>query len=176
MYSAIGVSLDFARDYKTTDNAVNMLWIEEVVNKLVETGRTKNEADAHSIRQFWAYILFDKQIKDPKQVTSNDVDMFVKSLSTPVADDIEIVPPNQLKAYSKDKSQYAIAAKLWSNGSVWKKQIMLYNDATEEMISDQMRQYVQNLKPNYVGKNGDYYKYKLFSRGDYPPKYQHLAE
>jgi hypothetical protein len=116
MYNAIGVSLDFVRDYKTTDDAVNMLWIEEVVNKLVETSRIKNETDAHSIRQFWAYMLFDKQIKDPKQVTSNDVDMFVKSLSIPVDDDIEIVPPNQLKAYSNDKSQYAIAAKLWSNG------------------------------------------------------------
>lgn len=175
-YNAIGASLEFAREYKTTDNAVNMLWIEEVLNSLVKSGQVKNEADAHSIRQFWAYMLFDKQEKDPKKVTAKDVEMFVNASTTPISDEIEIVPPRQLKANSKEKSQYAIAGKLWSNGSVWKKQIMLYNSATEEMISEQMRQYVNSLKPNYLGKAGDYYKYNLFSKGDYPAKYQHLIE
>lgn len=114
--------------------------------------------------------------KAPRNVTQTDVDKFETSSAIPISGEIEIVPPYQLKQYSSDKSKYAIAAKLWSNGAVWKRQIMLYNSATEDMISDKMRQYVQNLRPSYLGPKGDYYRYILFSKDYYPPQYQHLVE
>lgn len=85
----------------------------------------------------------------PQTVTPQTMEIkTVKTATTSGGIVVSSKPIAYVRTGDPTKPAQSVAGKLCSPGGIWRRQIMLYNDATEDMVTERMRQYVSELVPN----------------------------